>query len=65
MLIAAFVLLVAAVVWAVNTLIGYGVAGLVVALVVAGAAAFVSYWKSDSRATTPTMVTASVETSRS
>ncbi|MDQ4005126.1 MAG: zinc metalloprotease HtpX, partial [Actinomycetota bacterium] len=38
----------AVVVWAVNILLGYGVAGLVIALVFAGGAAFVSYWKSDS-----------------
>jgi heat shock protein HtpX len=38
---------VAAVVWAVNALIGYGPAGLAIALVVAGGATFLSYWKSD------------------
>jgi heat shock protein HtpX len=40
--------LVGAVVWAINTLIGYGVAGLVIAFAVAGGTAFLSYWKSDS-----------------
>lgn len=33
--------------WAFNTLVGYGAAGLVAALVFAGAAAFAAYWKSD------------------
>ena len=41
-------LLVALVVWAVNYLLGFGVAGLFIALVVAGGSAFVGYWKSDS-----------------
>ncbi len=41
-------MLVGAVVWAINTLIGYGVAGLVIAFAVAGGTAFLSYWKSDS-----------------
>ena len=36
--------------WAFNALIGYGVGGLLVALVIAGAAAFASYWKSDALA---------------
>lgn len=40
-------LLVALVVWAVNLLLGFGLAGLVIALVVAGGAAFAGYWKSD------------------
>ena len=35
-------------VWAVNALLGYGVAGLAIALVLAGGTAFLSYWKSDS-----------------
>lgn len=39
--------LVAAVVWAVNVLLGYGVPGLFIALIVAGASAFAAYWKSD------------------
>jgi heat shock protein HtpX len=46
-LVVAFVVLVAAVVWAINWVIGYGVVGLVIALAVAGGAAFVAYWKSD------------------
>ncbi len=46
-LVAAFAVLVAAVVWAVNLLFGYGVPGLLIALVVAGASAFLAYWKSD------------------
>jgi heat shock protein HtpX len=46
-LIVAFVLLVGAVVWAVNFLIGYGVAGLFIALAFAAGGAFVAYWKSD------------------
>jgi heat shock protein HtpX len=47
-LVVAFVLLVGAVVWAVNLLIGYGVAGLFIALAVAAGGAFAAYWKSDS-----------------
>lgn len=47
MLVLAFVALVVAVAWAVDLLVGYGPAGLVVALVVAGAGAFASWWKSD------------------
>ncbi len=39
--------LVTAVVWAINWVIGYGVAGLAVALVVAGGAALLAYWNSD------------------
>jgi heat shock protein HtpX len=46
-LIAGFVLLVMAVVWAFNLLLGYGVAGLVVALVFAGVGSAAAYWKSD------------------
>ena len=41
-------MIVVAVAWAVNLLIGYGVVGLVIALVVAGVGAFIAYWKSDS-----------------
>lgn len=37
----------AAVVWAVNLLLGNGTIGLIIALVVAGASAFAGYWKSD------------------
>jgi heat shock protein HtpX len=47
LLVLAFVALVVAVAWAVDLLVGYGPAGLVVALVVAGAGAFASWWKSD------------------
>jgi heat shock protein HtpX len=46
-LVFAFVLVVMAVAWAFNTLIGYGVSGLVVAVVFAGGAAALAYWKSD------------------
>jgi len=42
------VLLVALVVAAVNYLFGFGTIGLVIALVIAGGAAFAGYWKSDS-----------------
>lgn len=44
---AVFVLLVAALVWAVNVLLGYGIAGLVIAFAVAGASSLFAYWKSD------------------
>jgi heat shock protein HtpX len=47
-LVVAFVVLVVLVVWAVNLLLGNGTVGLVIALVVAGGAAFFGYWKSDS-----------------
>jgi heat shock protein HtpX len=47
LLVVAFVLVVAAVAWAFNTVIGYGVGGLVVALVFAAGAAGLAYWKSD------------------
>ena len=46
-LIIGFVLVLVLVGLAVNWLIGYGVVGAVVALVISGAVAFVSYWKSD------------------
>ena len=46
-LVAAFTLLVAAVAWVVQLLLGYGIAGLVIALVIAGAGSFVAYWKSE------------------
>jgi heat shock protein HtpX len=46
-LIASFVVVLAAVVWAVNLVLGYGVVGLFIALAVAGGSAFLSYWKSD------------------
>ena len=48
LLIAAFVLLVFLVAWAFNQVLGYGVAGLVIALVFAAGSASVAYWKSDS-----------------
>jgi heat shock protein HtpX len=44
----AFVCLVLLVGWAVNLLLGFGVAGLVIAVLVAGAGSAVAYWKSDS-----------------
>jgi heat shock protein HtpX len=47
LLVAAFVLLVFLVAWAFDVLLGYGVAGLVVALVIAVGTSFVAYWKSD------------------
>ena len=46
-LVAAFVLLVAALVWAVNVLLGFGIAGLIIAFAVAGASSLFAYWKSD------------------
>ncbi|MGH9283183.1 MAG: M48 family metallopeptidase [Acidimicrobiales bacterium] len=48
LLAAAFVVVVVAVAWAFNLLIGGGPVGMLVALLVAGAVAFGSYWKSDS-----------------
>ncbi len=42
-----FVVLVLAMAWVVELLVGYGAAGLVVALVVVGIATFVGWWKSD------------------
>jgi heat shock protein HtpX len=47
LLIAAFVGLVVLAALAFNALIGYGVGGVIVALVIAAAIAFASYWKSD------------------
>jgi heat shock protein HtpX len=46
-LVAGFVLIVALVGVAVNWLVGYGTAGVVIALVVSAVLAFASYWKSD------------------
>jgi len=46
-LIAAFVVLVFLVAWAFNEILGYGVAGLIVALVIAVGSSFAAYWKSD------------------
>jgi heat shock protein HtpX len=43
-----FVALVVVVGWAVNLLLGYGVAGVLIALVIAGVGSAVAYWKSDS-----------------
>ena len=40
--------MIGAVAWAVNLLLGYGVAGILIALVIAGIGAFTAYWKSDS-----------------
>ncbi|HVM07031.1 MAG TPA: M48 family metallopeptidase [Acidimicrobiales bacterium] len=47
LLIAAFVLLVVAVAWAFDQLVGYGVVGLIVALALALGGSAVAYWKSD------------------
>jgi len=47
LLIAAFALVVAAVVWAVNILLGHGLIGLFVALAVTLVSTVVAYWKSD------------------
>ena len=47
-LIAGFVVLVVAVAWAVQLVLGYGVVGLIIALVVAGVGSLIAYWKSDS-----------------
>ena len=44
---AAFVLLMFAAAWAFNALLGYGTAGLVIALVFAAGSSFLAYWKSD------------------
>jgi heat shock protein HtpX len=41
------VLVVVAVAWAVQLVLGYGVVGLLIALVVAGVGSFIAYWKSD------------------
>jgi heat shock protein HtpX len=46
-LVFAFVLVIVAVAWAFNTLIGYGIGGVVVALAFAGVTAGLAYWKSD------------------
>lgn len=47
LLVAAFVLLVMAVAWAVQVLLGFGLAGLLVALVVVGLGSLAAWWKSD------------------
>lgn len=47
-LVVAFVGVIVAVAWAFDALIGYGVGGVLIALVVAGGAALLAYWKSDS-----------------
>ena len=47
LLVAFFVVLVTAVVWAVNFLFGFGTPGFLIAVVVAGGSAFFAYWKSD------------------
>lgn len=47
LLIAMFIALVAATVWAVDLLVGYGPIWVVVAVIVAGGSAFLAYWKSD------------------
>jgi heat shock protein HtpX len=46
-LVAAFVVLLVAVGAAIGVLIGYGVAGTIIALVISGAMAAISYWKAD------------------
>ena len=46
-LIVAFVVLIVAVVWAFNLILGYGVPALVAAMVFAGLTSFLAYWKSD------------------
>lgn len=48
MLVVGFVALVLVVGWAVDQLLGYGLAGLLIALVIAGVSSAVAYWKSDS-----------------
>jgi heat shock protein HtpX len=48
LLVVCFVGLVLLVGWAVNLLLGFGVAGLLIALVVAGVGSAIAYWKSDS-----------------
>lgn len=48
LLVVAFVVIVLAVAWAFDQLIGFGLAGLVVALAIAVAGSAVAYWKSDS-----------------
>ena len=48
LLIAGFVVLVAAVAWAVTQLLSFGAAGFGIALVIAAVTAFLAYWKSDS-----------------
>lgn len=47
LLMASFVLVVLAAAWAFNLVIGYGVAGLIAALVFAGVSSALAYWKSD------------------
>jgi len=47
LLIAAFVLVIVAVVWGVLLLLGHGVAGVIIAVVVAAIGSLVAYWKSD------------------
>ena len=47
LIVAAFVLVVLAVAWAVNVVLGFGLAGLIVALVLVAATTFVGWWKSD------------------
>jgi heat shock protein HtpX len=47
LLIAVFVVIVVGIGWAFDVLLGYGAPGLVIALVFAAGAAFVSWWKSD------------------
>jgi heat shock protein HtpX len=46
-LVFAFIVVIVAVAWAFNIVIGYGPAGILIALLFAGGAAALSYWKSD------------------
>jgi heat shock protein HtpX len=48
LLVAAFIALVVLMAWAFDLVIGYGVVGLVIALVIACVGSFAAYWKSDS-----------------
>ena len=47
LLIAAFVVILVLVGWAVGLLLGYGLVGTIIALAFSGGMAFVSYWKAD------------------
>ncbi len=47
LLVIAFIVLIVAIAWAFDLLIGYGVVGVVAALVFAAVGSFVAYWKSD------------------
>ncbi len=47
MLVAGFILVLLAIAWAVDQLLGLGIPGLILAVVVAGLSSFTAYWKSD------------------